>query len=78
MACGDLGRWANAENILSQCARFLVKPDEAKRIVDEMAEIVRNSWYKVMRSEGVSERDAELLKGAFAYPGFFYTTKANA
>lgn len=70
MACGDLGRIANAENILSQSGRFLLKKDEAKEIVDSMAEQVRTHWYNTMRSVGVSERDCELLKNAFVYHGF--------
>ena len=36
MACGDAGRFANAENLLSQSARFLLDPDEARALVDAM------------------------------------------
>jgi serine/threonine-protein kinase HipA len=35
-----------------------------------MAEQVRASWYSVVRAQGVSERDAETIKGAFVYEGF--------
>jgi len=31
---------------------------------------VRNTWYEVARAAGVSEKDCERIKGAFAYPGF--------
>jgi hypothetical protein len=34
----DLGRFANAKNLLSQHAHFLLDPDEAKAIVSQMAE----------------------------------------
>lgn len=75
MACGDLGRVANVENILSQSGRFLLKKDEAKEIVDSMAEQIRTHWYSTMRSAGVSERDCELLKSAFVYSGFRQSRK---
>ncbi len=70
MICGDEGRFANAHNILSQSGRFLLTIDQAKKTIKEMEETVRQKWYAIMRSAGVSERDCELLNGAFAYPGF--------
>jgi serine/threonine-protein kinase HipA len=70
MACGDMGRYAHKENLLSQCARFLLAPDEARSIVDRMEQAVRDSWYEVARREGVSEADCDKLAGAFAYGGF--------
>lgn len=70
MACGDRGRWANANNLLSQCARFALKADRAAVIIDEMEAIVSAEWYRTLKSNGVLERECEALKGAFAYPGF--------
>lgn len=70
MTCGDLGRWANAENLVSQCQRFLLEPDEARAIIDEMEQVVRSTWYSTMRAQGVSEHETQLLAGAFVYPGF--------
>jgi serine/threonine-protein kinase HipA len=70
MTCGDAGRYANAENLLSQSARFLLKRDQAEAIVNQMEERVRATWYPVARGAGVSERDCALIAGAFAYPGF--------
>lgn len=70
MACGDLGRWANADNLLSQCLRFTLSREEAAAIVDEVEKVVVASWYKTLKSEGVSEAEANLLTGAFGYPGF--------
>lgn len=40
MQCGDLGRHANATNILSQHTRFLLKQDEASKIVGDMKDKV--------------------------------------
>lgn len=70
MTIGDLGRRASARNLLSQCARFLLTPEEARRIVDEMEQVVRARWYPVARREGVSERDCAAISPAFAYEGF--------
>ena len=36
LTCGDFGRYANAANLLSQSARFLLDPAEARQIVDLM------------------------------------------
>lgn len=70
MTVGDLGRRASARNLLSQCARFLLTPDEGRRIVDDMERIVRMRWYEVARREGVSERDCAAISPSFVYEGF--------
>ena len=68
--CGDMGRYAHAENLLSQSARFLIEPDEAKKTINEMEQNVRSKWYDIARREGVTEKDCEKIADAFAYPGF--------
>ena len=70
MECGDMGRYANAKNILSQRARFLLDEDEAAKIVGDMKEQVAGTWYNTVRASGVSENDAEIIRGAFVYEGF--------
>ena len=70
LICGDAGRYANAQNLLSQCARFLIAKDEANATIDKMERTVKDRWYEIGRAEGMSEQDCERLKGAFAYPGF--------
>jgi len=70
LECGDMGRYANAENLLSQSARFLLEPDEVKNILNEMEQSVTCKWYEVARREGVTEKDCEKIASAFAYPGF--------
>jgi serine/threonine-protein kinase HipA len=70
MICGDGGRFANAKNLLSQSARFLLNPEEATTIIDAMENTVKTAWYKTVRAEGVSERDCAAIAGAFAYEGF--------
>lgn len=78
LICGDMGRYANVENLLSQSARFLLEPEEAKAIIDEMEAIVTKKWYEVARREGVTEKDCEKIARAFAYPGFRLDIEAIA
>jgi serine/threonine-protein kinase HipA len=68
--CGDQGRYANAKNILSQHARFLLDHAEAEKIVNDMKAQVEATWYDTVRASGVSDKDAETIRGAFVYPGF--------
>lgn len=70
LECGDMGRYAHAKNLLSQSARFLLKSDDARALVDNMEETVRERWYEFCRREGVSEKDCETIRPAFAYEGF--------
>lgn len=70
LECGDMGRYAHVENLLSQSARFLLQPEEARAIIDEMECTVKKRWYEICRREGVSEKDCEAIRPAFAYDGF--------
>jgi serine/threonine-protein kinase HipA len=70
LACGDMGRYAHADNLRSQSARFLVNSDEAKAIIDAMEQRVKDRWYEIARREGVSEKDCKTIGGAFVYEGF--------
>lgn len=70
LECGDMGRYAHANNLLSQSARFLLKNEVAQAIIDSMEQTVKDQWYPIARKEGVSEKDCETISNAFAYPGF--------
>jgi serine/threonine-protein kinase HipA len=70
MECGDAGRYANAENLLSQSARFLLDAGEGRALVDAMEAQVHGTWFAVARAAGVSETDCEKIASAFSYPGF--------
>lgn len=78
MTCGDYGRYANADNMLSQCARFHLTQEEATAIIDKMEEQIKASWYETARREGVPEPDCEAIKTAFAYPGFRLKPSENS
>lgn len=70
MACGDAGRFANADNLLSQSARFLLERGDAEAIVDAMEAQVGATWHSTARGAGVSVADCEKIASAFNYPGF--------
>lgn len=70
MQIGDRGRYANAKNLLSQCLRFSLEPNEAEAIVRDLTDRVRATWYDLVRAQGVSESDAETIRSAFVYDGF--------
>jgi serine/threonine-protein kinase HipA len=70
LTCGVLGRFANADNLLSQCERFLLEREQANKIIDGMEQIIKRRWYDIARRESVSEADCERIRGAFAYDGF--------
>jgi serine/threonine-protein kinase HipA len=71
LVCGDQGRFANAKNILSQHARFLLQKEEAENIIANTRARV-GQWHDTVRACGVSSKDAESIRGAFIYPGFSY------
>ncbi len=70
MECGRFGRIANAANILSEHARFLLGREEAEKIDYGMQEQVEKTWRETLLSSGVSTKDAETIQGFFVYPGF--------
>lgn len=70
MVAGASGRWANAENLLSEAPRFLLSNDEAGAILNDVEAKVRDGWYSAARRAGVTERDCAAIAGAFCYPGF--------
>ena len=70
MACGDYGRIASAQNLLTQAGRFLLNPEDAQNIINTMVDTVKSSWHKTLRSVGVSEQECAMLENSFVYQGF--------
>lgn len=69
MNCGDWGRYAHVANLLSQSARFHLTQEEVETTITTMEEQVGERWYEIARREGVSEKDCEIIRSAFVYPG---------
>jgi serine/threonine-protein kinase HipA len=78
MTVGRWGRWANVENLLSECHRFMLSPQQARAVIDQMSTIVSARWHAIARSAGVTERDCELLSPAFCYPGLLIDPEQTA
>ena len=72
MTCGPGGRWANRANLIGSAGRFLLDRKEAEGVFDRIAATIRSSWLAVMRNNGVSERDCDVLRHAILYDGLFY------
>ena len=70
LICGDMGRYAHADNLLSQHTRFLIDRADAEAVIRTMERTVRNRWYAIARAQGVTENDCKRISRAFAYPGF--------
>jgi serine/threonine-protein kinase HipA len=70
MQSGEQAPFANAENILSQHARFLLEREEAEKIITEMQAQISKTWEQTVLASGVSQRDAGAIRSAFVYPGF--------
>ena len=69
LVCGDMGRYAHADNLLSQATRFLLDRAEAESMIDDMERTVLSRWYDIAHAEGVTDQDCDRISGAFAYPG---------
>jgi serine/threonine-protein kinase HipA len=67
--CGDYGRYAHADNLLSQSPRFYLERSDAKGVIAAMEDQVRATWHETARRAGVTERDCAKIAGAFVYPG---------
>lgn len=70
LICGDMGRYAHVNNLLSQATRFLLDSGEAKATASNMEACVKKTWYKIARGQGVSENDCQRMASAFTYSGF--------
>lgn len=71
MTIGKFGRYANRANLISSAGAFRLREEEATTLFDAMAATVRNRWHAVLRREGVSEKDCEVVSRSFLYEGLF-------
>jgi serine/threonine-protein kinase HipA len=70
LIAGSYNRYANRENLLSECARFRLSHEDANALIDRMKGIVQTRWHSVMRAHGITEKDCEMLARSFCYAGF--------
>lgn len=70
MTAGALNRYANRQNLLSECTRFRLSREAATAIIDRTQAVVRVRWRAAMRAHGLSEAECERLARSFDYPGF--------
>lgn len=70
LTVGRFNRYANRENLLSECERFQLEEHQAAALISRMKQTIESRWHAVMRSQGVTEKDCALLARAFVYPGF--------
>ena len=71
LTIGSFGRTASIYNILSQCARFGVAPEAARRDLDAIVGVIRG-WREHFHACGVSPHDIDYIAPAFLPPCFFY------
>jgi serine/threonine-protein kinase HipA len=66
MACGTQGRFANAANLLSECRRYLLAPEDAAAIINEMEASMVCRGPRLRSQRG----DCEAIRRAYVYRGF--------
>lgn len=69
---GTYNRYANRENLLSQCVRYRLSRERANAIIDRMKTVVASRWREFVRNSGGAEADCAAIERAFEYPGFEY------
>lgn len=71
MTIGTYGRTASVYNLLSQCERFGLTTDEARKEIEKMVATLRN-WQDHFHACGVSARDTDYVAPAFLPECFFF------
>ena len=69
MICGEFGRFANRDNLVTASGRFLLSAADAEMIFDRVLRTVRARWQPVLKSAGVTSDDCDAVASAFAYSG---------
>jgi len=77
MTIGTYGRTASVYNLLSQCARFGLTREAARKEIEKMVETVQ-TWRDHFRACGVSAKDIEYVAPAYLPDGFFLERPAEA
>ena len=70
MVCGNHGRIANRQNLLSASPRFGLTRAGAGELIDDIKSVVEADWHREVLDQGGSEQDCAAIQIAFNYPGF--------
>ena len=73
LVAGTYGRTASIYNLVSQCGRFGVRPESARKEIDTIVAVVRG-WREHFHACGVSAQDIEYIASAFL-PSCFFNEK---
>src|SRR5437016_836895 len=71
MTVGAYGRTASIYNVLSQCERFGLTVEAARKEIDKIVAVVR-PWRDHFRVHGVSAKDIDYIASAFLPESFFF------
>jgi serine/threonine-protein kinase HipA len=71
MTVGTYGRSASIYNLLSQCERFGLATEAARKEIENVVTTVR-TWRDRFRACGVSAKDVEYIAQAFLPECFFF------
>jgi len=71
MTVGTYGRTASIYNVLSQCERFGLTIEAARKEIDKIVAVVR-AWRDHFRVHGVSVKDTDYIASAFLPESFFF------
>ncbi len=71
MTVGTYGRGASIYNLVSQCLRFGLTTDAARKEIDDVVRTVLG-WRIFFRARGVPAKDIEYIAPAFLPESFFF------
>ncbi len=77
LVVGSYGRTASIYNIASDCARFGLTPEAARKEIDAIIAVVRG-WREHFHACGVSPKDIDTIASAFLPPCFFQEQPVEA
>ena len=71
LTVGNYGRTASVYNLVSQCTRFGLSADAARKEINQIANVVQG-WREYFFASGVSAQDVEYIAPAFLPDCFFF------
>lgn len=77
LTVGEFGRTASIYNLLSQCERFGLSIEEARKQIDGIVAVIRG-WRELFFASGVSAKDIEYIAPAMLPACFFFETPPGA